>query len=166
MGAEESRHDLWTKRINTWIGILGGSVAVVVGSYNFLPHSPGEIAAVVREQGGAPVPHAHVELLTSQNVLLGASETDRSGRYAKKGLEPGSYILKVSRAAFEPQVTTVSVVSKKTTDLELLLRSRSRTQASTSPQAVRPSLTQGDPIRSALEETGASFIKSLAGKAQ
>ena len=166
MGAEESRHDLWTKRINTWIGILGGSVAVVVGAYNFLPRAPGEIAAVVREQGGAPVPHVHVELLTSQNVLLGASETDRGGRYEKKDLEPGSYILKVSRTAFEPQVTTVSVASKKTTDLELVLRSRSRNQASTSPQAVRPSLTQGDPIRSALEETGASFIKSLAGKAQ
>ena len=166
MGVEQTRHDLWLKRINTWIGIFGGSIASVVGAYNLIPRAPGEIAAVVREQGGTPVPRAHVELLTSQNVLLGNAETDRSGRYIKKDLEPGSYILKVSRAAFEPQVTTVSVASKKTTDLELVLRSRSRNQASTSSQAVRASLTQGDPIRSALEETGASLIKSLAGKAQ
>ena len=46
----ETRHDLWLKRINTWIGILGGSVASVVGAYNFFPSAPGDIAAVVREQ--------------------------------------------------------------------------------------------------------------------
>src|SRR5687767_15227531 len=67
MGAEETRHDLWLKRINTWIAILGGSVASVAGTYNFLPSffppAPGHIAAVVREQGGTPVPRAHVELL-------------------------------------------------------------------------------------------------------
>ena len=166
MGAEETRHDLWLKRINTWIGILGGSVASVAGAYNFLPSyfpaGPGHIAAVVREQGGAPVPRAHVELLTSQNVLLGTSETDRDGRYVKKDLEAGSYTLKVSRAAFEPQVAKVSVASKKTTDLELVLRFRSRAQAAKSPQAVSTSQAQGNAIRSALEETGAAWIKNLS----
>jgi uncharacterized membrane protein len=159
MGAEESRHDLWLKRINTWIGILGGSVASVVGAYNFMPHAPGEIAAVVREQGGAPVPHAHVELLTSQNVLLGKAETDRSGRYIKKDMEPGSYILKVRKATFESEIATVSVTSKKTTDLELVLRSRR-----TSGQGTITSQTHSGPIRSVLEETGASLIKSLVAQ--
>ena len=92
MGAEETRHDLLLKRINTWIGILGGSVASVAGAYNFLPSffpaASGDIAAVVREQGGAPVPRAHVELLTSQNILLGNSETDRDGRYVKRTWSP------------------------------------------------------------------------------
>ena len=166
MGAEETRHDLWLKRINTWIGILGGSVASVAGAYNFLPSfvppAPGDIAAVVREQGGTPVPRAHVELLSSQNVLLGASETDRDGRYIKKDLEPGSYVLKVSRAAFEPQVAKVSVASKKTTDLELVLRSRSRPQFPASSQATSISQPEGNAIRSAIEETGAAWIKDLS----
>jgi hypothetical protein len=172
MGAEETRHDLWLKRINTWIAILGGSVASVAGTYNFLPSffpaAPGHIAAVIREQGGAPVPRAHVELLSSENILLGTSETDRAGRYVKKDLEAGSYTLKVSRAAFEPQVTKVSVASKKTTDLDLVLRSRSRSQAATSaqaptsPQAASISQAQGSAIRSALEETGAAWIKNLS----
>jgi hypothetical protein len=165
MGAEETRHDLWLKRINTWIGILGGSVASIAGAYNFVPSffpaAPGDIAAVVREQGGAPLPRAQVELLTSQNVLLGTSETDRDGRFVKKDLEPGSYILKVSRAAFEPQVAKVNVASKKTTDLELVLRLRSRAQAPPSPQAASTSQVQGNAIRSALEETGAAWIKNL-----
>ena len=165
MGAEETRHDLWLKRINTWIGILGGSVASIAGAYNFLPSffpaAPGDIAAIVREQGGAVVPRAQVELLTSQNVLLGTSETDRDGRYVRKDLEPGSYILKVTRAAFEPQVAKVSVASKKTTDLELVLRLRSRAQAPPSPQAASTSQVQGNAIRSALEETGAAWIKNL-----
>ena len=179
MGAEETRHDLWIKRINTWIGILGGSVASIAGAYNFLPSfipaAPGGIAAVVREQGGAPVPRAHVELLTSQNVSLSSSETDRTGRYVKKDLEPGSYILKVSRAAFEPQIAKVSVASKKTTDLELVLRFRTRAQAppspqtasipqaqgNASPQTASTFQAEGNAIRSALEETGAAWIKSL-----
>ena len=139
--------------------------------------SPGGISAVVRAQGGAPVSRANVELLTSQNVLLGTSETDRGGRYVKKDLEPGSYILKVRRGGFEPEVATVSVASKKTTDLELVLRSRISTQAPPSPQAAaspqappspeaRPPKraspqAEGNALRSALEEAGASWIKSL-----
>jgi Carboxypeptidase regulatory-like domain len=161
MGAEETRHDLWLKRINTWIGIIAASLASVGGAYSFMPRAPGEIAAVVREQGGAPVPRAHVELLTSENVLLGASETDRRGHYVKKDLEPGSYILKVSRAAFEPQVAKVSVTSKKTTDLEFVMRSRSHAQARTNPLAASTSLAQDNAIRSAIEDTGAAWIKSL-----
>jgi len=163
--AAETRHDLWLKRINTWIGILGGSFASVVGAYNFFPSAPGDIAAVVREHGGAPVSRAHVELLTSQNVLLGTSETDRQGRYVKKDLEPGSYVLKVSRAAFEPKVATVSVTSKKTTDLELVLKSRSRGPVSTRTEAASTSPAHGNAIRSALEETGASWIKNF-GKSE
>jgi Carboxypeptidase regulatory-like domain len=165
MAGEETRHDLWIKRINTWIGILGGSVASIAGAYNFLPSifppAQGAIAAVVREHGGAPVGRAHVELLSSQNVLLGTSETDRDGRYIKKDLEPGSYTLKVRRGGFEPQVTTVNVASKKTTDLELVLRFRSRAQAPTNPPATSTSQTHGNAIRSALEETGAAWIKNL-----
>lgn len=174
---DETRHDLWLKRINTWIAILASSVASLAGAYNFYPSffsaAPGDISAVVRAQGGAPVSRAQVELLTSQNVLLGTSETDRGGRYVKKDLEPGSYILKVRRGGFEPQVATVSVASKKTTDLELVLRSRISTQAPPSPQAAAspkappsPEATaspqaEGNALRSALEEAGASWIKSL-----
>jgi hypothetical protein len=165
MADGQTRHDLWLKRINTWIGILGGSVASIAGAYNFLPTffsaAQGDIAAVVREQGGSPVARAQVELLTAQNVLLGTSETDRDGRYVKKDLEPGSYTVKVRRGGFEPQVAKVSVASKKTTDLELVLRSRSRAQAPTSPQVASTSQPQGNAIRSALEETGATWIKNL-----
>jgi hypothetical protein len=166
MGAEETRHDLWLKRINTWVGILGGAVASVAGAYNFLPSyfpaGPGHIAAVVREQGGSPVSRAHVELLTAENVLLGTSETDRDGRYVRKDLQAGSYTLKVTRPAFEPQVAKVSVASKKTTDLDLVLKSRSRVQAAKSPQAVSISQPESNAIRSALEETGAAWIKNLS----
>ncbi|HEV8343178.1 MAG TPA: carboxypeptidase-like regulatory domain-containing protein [Candidatus Binatia bacterium] len=167
MGAEETRHDLWLKRINTWIAILGGSVASMAGAYNFypsfFPSAPGDIAAVVRAPNGAPVSRAHVELLTSQNVLLGTAETDREGRYVKKELEPGSYVLKVSRGGFEPEVATVSIASKKTTDLEFVLRSRSRAQAPASQAAANPQApAPGSPLRSALEETGASWIKSFS----
>jgi Carboxypeptidase regulatory-like domain len=176
MGAEETKHDLWLKRINTWIAILGGSVASIAGTYNFFPSffppAPGHIAAVVREEGGTPVARAHVEILSPENVLLAASETDRNGRFIRKDLEAGSYIVKVSRAAFEPQTAKVSIASKKTTDLDLVLRSRSRAQAAntrfdsrpaeSSPQPKAISQPEGSAIRSALEETGAAWIKNLS----
>ncbi len=170
MGTEETRHDLWLKRIHTWIGILGGLIASVAAAYNFIPSfassAPGEIAAVVREQTGAPVPRAHVELLSSQKILLGTSETDRNGRYIKKDLQPGSYILKVRKALFEPQVAMVSVTSKNTTDLDLVLKNRSHASIPIIPQAPSASLSQGNAIRSALEETGAAWVKSLANSAR
>lgn len=171
MGTEETKHDLWLKRINTWIAILGGSVASVAGTYNFLPSffppAPGHIAAVVREQGGTPVSRAHVELLTSENVLLVATETDRDGRFSRNDIEAGSYIVKVSRASFETQVAKVSIASKKTTDLALVLKSRQRAQVSNNPQPNTPqprtiSQPEGSAIRSALEETGAAWIKNLS----
>jgi hypothetical protein len=173
MGAEETKHDLWLKRINTWIAILGGSVASVAGTYNFLPSffppPTGHIAAVVREQGGTPVPRAHVEILNSENVLLAASETDRNGRFMRNDLEAGNYIVKVSRPAFEPQIAKVSIASKKTTDLDLVLRSRPRGQVPNTPQpqSLQPqpraiSQPEGSAIRSALEETGAAWIKNLS----
>ena len=173
---DETRYDLWLKRINIWIAILASSIASLAGAYNFYPSffsaAPGDISAVVRTQGGAPVSRVHVELLTLQNVLLGTAETDRGGRYVKKDLEPGSYILKVRRGGFEPEVATVSVASKKTTDLELVL-SRSSTQAPPTPQAAATPQAEassqataspqaeGNALRSALEEAGASWIKSL-----
>ncbi|HWO40942.1 MAG TPA: carboxypeptidase-like regulatory domain-containing protein [Candidatus Eisenbacteria bacterium] len=162
MAAEETKHDLWLKRINTWIAILGGSIASLAGAYNFLPAAPGEVSAVVRSQTGAPVSRAQVELTTTQNVLLGTSETDASGRYIKKDLEPGNYILKVSRSGFEPQVSMVSVASKRTTDLEVVLRNRNRAQTPAAAPAAGASQVQGDAIRAALEETGASWIKSFS----
>jgi len=66
---------------------------------------------------------------------------------------------------FEPEVATVSVASRKTTDLELVLKSRSRGQASTRAEAASTSPAHGNAIRSALEETGASWIKNF-GKSE
>lgn len=152
--AEGSKQDLWLSRLNIWIAILGGAVALIIGAYNlrqtfFSDSGPGDISALVRADSGGPVSRARVELLTSQNALVGTSETGRDGRYLKKGLETGSYILKVTKSGFDPQVATVSVASKKTTDLELVLRSQTSAQA------------PGSPIRSAIEEAGASFLKNL-----
>jgi len=55
----------------------------------------------------------------------------------------------------------VSVASKKTTDLEFVMRSRNHAQAPTDLQAASTSLVQGNAIRSAIEDTGAAWIKSL-----
>lgn len=63
MSTEGTKHDLWLSRINVWIAILGGFVALIIGAYNlrqmFFPDSgPGDISLLVRAESGSPVARA------------------------------------------------------------------------------------------------------------
>ena len=157
---EETKHDLLLKRTQITIAILAGIATLILGVYNvkkyvFTETSPGALVAYVRSDAGEPLARAHVELLNAQNALVTASETKKDGSYAKKDLDPGSYILKVSAAGFEPEVATVQINPKKTADFEIILREIKVAQAPPSPQPASP-------IKSALEEVGATWIKNLA----
>ncbi len=157
---EETKHDLLLKRVQITIAILAGIATLILGVYNvkkyvFTETSPGAFVAYVRSDAGQPLARAHVELLNAQNAMVAASETKKDGSYSKKDLDPGSYILKISADGFEPEVATVQVNSKKTADFEIILRAIKVTQAP-------PSQQPGSPIKSALEEVGASWIKNLA----
>ncbi len=149
---EETKQDLLLKRVQVTIAILGGLIAVAVGGYNLkknmLGSGNGDIVLVVQSDKRASLEGAYVELFNSQNALVNAARTDRQGHYEKKGVPAGGYILKVSREGFEPQAVTAQVDPNKSTDLEMVLRSLGQTAA-------------GSPIRSALEEAGASWIKNL-----
>ena|SRR3989338_3155621 len=150
---EESKNDLLLKRVQVTIAILGGLIALVLGLYNMkknvLGGGNGDIALTIQSDRRVPLEGAHVELFNSQNALVNAARTDRQGHYEKKDVPAGGYMLKVSREGFEPQAVTAQVDPKKSMDLEMVLRSLGQTQA-------------GSPIRSALEEAGASWIKNLS----
>ena len=48
MGVEETKHDLWLKRVQVFIAILGGLAALAVGIYNVRKsyfEKPAEVAA-------------------------------------------------------------------------------------------------------------------------
>lgn len=150
---EETKHDLLLKRVQVTIAILGGLTALLLGVYNLkknvLGGGNGEIALVVRSDRSAPIEGAYVELFNSQNALVNAGRTDRQGHYGKRSLSSGGYMLKVSHDGYEPQAVTAQVDPKQSTDLEVVLRALGQTK-------------DGSPIRSALEEAGASWIKNLS----
>ena len=151
---EETKHDLYLKRIQVILAILGALAAVIVGFYNvrknvFNDNSPGALALSVRSDQGQSVASAHLELYDSQNAAVASSATASNGSYTDKDLAAGSYILKVSANGYEPQAATIKIDPKKTTHLELVLRSLAGVKSA------------GSPIQSALEDVGASWIKKI-----
>ena len=160
MGAEETKHDLFLKRVQITIAILAGIATLVVGIYNakkvIFPEGggAGELSVMVRTQDNQPLAYAHTELLTSQNAVINAAQTQSDGTYTRKNLASGSYIFKVSKDGFEPQVLTIQINSKQTTDFDVLLR------------PLPGNSNSGSPLKSALEEVGASWIKGLGKKSE
>ena len=155
MAVEETKHDLLLKRIQITVAILAGLATLTLGIYNvkkniFSENGPGQITALVTSDRGGSIASARVEIFNSQNALVSSSTTQSDGSYSKKDLDSGSYSLRVSATDFEPQVLAVRVLSKKTADFQIVLRTFSPILQD------KPS-----PVRSALEEVGASWIKNL-----
>ena len=151
--AEETKHDLLLKRAQVIIAILGGLAAVILGFYNvkksiFSDHAPGNVLISVTADGGAAVAQARVELYDAQNALITSSETDVNGVYQLKEITAGNYILRTTASHFEPQAATLRVDPKKMTQLSIVLKGISTP-------------TIDNPIRSAFEDVGASWIKKL-----
>lgn len=154
---EETKHDLILKRIQVIIAILGGLAAVIIGFYNvkknlFPDNALGAVLISVRSAQGSSVSPAYLELYDSQNAIVASAQTSADGGYANKDLLAGSYLLKITAINYEPQAATIKIDPKKTTRLDIILRSLPNANA----QAA------ASPIKSALEDAGASWIKKLA----
>ncbi len=149
MGVEETKHDLMFKRIQLTIAILVGIVSLSVGLYNvkhtfFAKKGPGNVSLRIRTPQGQPAPQATIEISKVQGGIVSTAETSSDGTYARKGLEPGSYTVKVGKSGFQPEVLVFAIEPGQTAELNVALKSSS------------------SPIRSAVEEVGASWIKDLA----
>lgn len=152
MSDPETQQERFLKRAQMWLAILVGVVTLIVGVYNvknafFSQKGPGGLSITVRSaQGNNPVPQARVELLGAGNTLVASSLTDDRGEYHKDDVESGNYSVKVSRAGFETDVVAVSVQPKKMGRFNLTLR------------------PTGSPVKAAIEEVGAGWIRELGSK--
>lgn len=148
MSAEETKKDLVLKRVQVTLAILIGVVTLVVGVYNakktlFTKTGPGNVSLQVRTDNGQPAPQAAIEIAKVQGGVVATAATGPDGTYARPGLEPGNYVVKASKAGFQPAMLVVAVEPGQTAELNVTLKS------------------SASPIRSALEEIGASWIKDL-----
>ena len=134
------------QKIQVAIGIAVGLVTLVVGVTNaknllFSKKGPGAVSIQVRADG-KPAPAA-VQITKVQGGLVANAQTGNDGSYEKKPLEPGNYGLKVEKAGYQPETLLFAVEPGQTAELTVALK----------PAA--------GSIRSALEETSASWIKQL-----
>ncbi len=165
MAVEETKHDLFLKRTQVTVAILAGIATLILGVYNvkksiFQENTPGQIAVSIKTDARQPLDGAYIQLFNTQNVLVNSSESSGGGRYGYQEIAPGSYILKVSREGFEPTVATAQIEAKKTTSLDIILK------ALPAPVVVPVSAATpaASPIRSALEDAGASLVRKMAEK--
>ena len=150
MSIEGSRSDTALKRAQLILAVGVGVVTLIVGGYNAKnvlfskPVRPGNLAVtVVSAEQNQPVAGAAVELYTAQNAAVATAQTDTQGEYHQQGLAAGAYNLKVTHGGFEPAFLPVSIESDKVSTFRLSLRAI------------------GSPVRAAIEDVGASWIKRL-----
>lgn len=153
MAADESKNDLLLKRIQVTVAILAALTTLIVGAYNvkktfFAPTGPGTLTVRVSSEAGGGLQGARIEVFSGA-VLTGAGETGPDGSFTREGLEAGEYTVKTRRSGFEPDTVMVRVEPRKTTDADIALRPLPGAQPSR------------DPLRSAFEEAGASWIKKI-----
>ena len=153
MGAEESKKDDALKRVQLILAVSVGMVTLVVGVYNaknllFSKKGPGTLSVAVISERDQPVAGATVELYSAQSALICTASTGAAGDFQKKDLEAGNYTVKISRSGFEAAMLPVSVQPQGSSNFKVTLR------------------PTGSPLRAALEEAGASWIKGLGAPKQ
>lgn len=151
--SEGTRHDLLLKRIQIIIAILASLATFIVGFYNVKKliegKKTGELIVTVYSENKAVLAGATIELSNAQNVLLETAITKSDGVYFRKKLEEGTYLVKAAAIGHETSIVSVAVKGKEVSDIKLSLRVIKKDQTPTSP------------IQSALEEVGASWLKTL-----
>src|SRR6185295_4171905 len=73
------------------------------------------ISGVVRDQNGAAIPGALIDVTLSKNSARRNAITDSQGRYRLIQLEPGTYTVQVNSSGFASQeLKAVTIVSGQT----------------------------------------------------
>lgn len=106
----------------------------------------GTLAGQVRDESGAALPGAAVELTSAEKGFRRSAVTDATGRFTFALLPPGGYAVKVTIDGFENYVSTNNVVApEKTTDLAVALKV-SRAEASIEVTGETPLVDKSNPV--------------------
>src|SRR5882672_6715141 len=78
-------------------------------SAHLLAQSPATLSGRVRDAQGAPIPGAALRLFRQDTNTSFAAATERSGEYRFERLEPGSFVLEVSKDGFRTTTLALAV---------------------------------------------------------
>jgi outer membrane receptor protein involved in Fe transport len=83
--------------------------------------SRGGVTGVVTDTNGAVVSRAKVAIITSQQALLGMTQTDANGHFQFADVPAGDYVLLVSRPDFSRRRMAVEVAAGETANVQVSL---------------------------------------------
>lgn len=150
MAENEPKHEQFLKKAQLWLAVLVGVVTFAVGAYNaknlfFSKKGPGQVSIEVRSQnGGAAVPRASLEITKAQGGVVASGDTGSDGKFEQKQIEPGNYMLRVTKASFEQETLLFTVDPGTTARLTVKLKPSSSS------------------IRSTVEDVGSSWLKKFS----
>ena len=97
---------------------MGGStplvvVSLVLGLAGIQQSPPPVLHGVVRDQTGAVIQAAHVDLVSEAGTTVASTTTDRAGEFTFDSPGPGTYQLRVQFEGFKTGTTTVRIAARR-----------------------------------------------------
>jgi Carboxypeptidase regulatory-like domain/Peptidase family M1 domain len=87
----------------------------------FTQTQAGILSGTVKDQNGAVVPNAAISVRSESSGQIRNASTDREGRFRVDRLEPGSYVVSVSRDGFKTNERSIVIENGKTATIEFKL---------------------------------------------
>lgn len=109
--------------LQTTIAILVGIVTLIGGLYSikknvFSEKLNGDLKGFIKDKISQKyISGVTIEIYDSSNALIESLLSDSSGIFQKKNLKEGAYTVKIISPKYEPDLKTVSIIGKETTDV-------------------------------------------------
>jgi hemoglobin/transferrin/lactoferrin receptor protein len=134
----------------------------------------GRVSGVVRDSSGAPVPAAHVVVMTAERTVVGGGRTDTDGRFSVPIPHPGRYLLVTTAEGLGESRLPVVVSESGSDPLDVRLQvgalreevtvTASRSSVDDLRIAVQPvSIVDADEVRERVQTVVAEAVEGEAG---
>jgi Carboxypeptidase regulatory-like domain len=97
------------------------TIFLALSSAQQLASSSVPVSGVVRDETGAILPAARVDLVNESGITTASTATDNSGQFRFPAVEPGTYQLRVQFEGFRPSTTELRVTTRRAPPLQSIV---------------------------------------------